>query len=171
MAGLIFIREGREGEGVSDINVKLKVIPDVEQALVMTRDGVVVGDTSYEAEFLGAYTQFLARFGDQLGLAEQVAGGRQPPVVLDHRRDLPELARQLDAAVLVVVHWAQPTGEAVDQGMYYQDTTWYHMSFSARFAQTGDIGPLHFTDPLKLTAWFYPQNSELPPGEIGRAHV
>ena len=45
--------------------------------------------------------------------------------------------------------------------MYYQDTTWYHMSFSARFAETGDIGPLHFTDPLKLTAWFYPQNSEL----------
>ena len=45
--------------------------------------------------------------------------------------------------------------------MYYQDTTWYHMSFSARFAQTGDVGPLHFTDPLKLAAWFYPQNSEL----------
>jgi hypothetical protein len=65
------------------------------------------------------------------------------------------------AAALVVVHWAHPTGQAVDQGMYYQDTTWYHMSFSARFAQTGDIGPLHFTDPLKLAAWFYPQNSEL----------
>ena len=45
--------------------------------------------------------------------------------------------------------------------MYYQDTTWYHMSFSARFAQTGHVGPLHFTDPLKLAAWFYPQNSEL----------
>ena len=54
-----------------------------------------------------------------------------------------------------------PTGQAVDQGMYYQDTTWYHMSFSARFAQTGHVGPLHFTDPLKLAAWFYPQNSEL----------
>src|SRR3954469_8628229 len=65
------------------------------------------------------------------------------------------------AAVLVVVHWAHPTGQAVDQGMYYQDTTWYHMSFSARFAQTGHVGPLHFTDPLKLAAWFYPQNSEL----------
>src|SRR5262249_31701562 len=38
------------------------------------------------------------------------------------------------AAVLVVVHWALPTSQAVDQGMYYQDTTWYHMSFSARFA-------------------------------------
>ena len=65
------------------------------------------------------------------------------------------------AAVLVVVHWAHPTGQALDQGMYYQDTTWYHMSFSARFAETGHIGPLHFTDPLKLAAWFYPQNSEL----------
>src|SRR5882757_1116084 len=65
------------------------------------------------------------------------------------------------AAALVVIHWAHPTGQAVDQGMYYQDTTWYHMSFSARFAQTGHVGPLHFTDPLKLAAWFYPQNSEL----------
>ena len=65
------------------------------------------------------------------------------------------------AAALVVFHWAQPTEAALDQGMYYQDTTWYHMSFSARFADTGEIGPLHFTDPLKLTAWFYPQNSEL----------
>jgi hypothetical protein len=65
------------------------------------------------------------------------------------------------AAVLVVVHWAHPTGQALDQGMYYQDTTWYHMSFSGRFFQTGHIGPLHFTDPLKLAVWFYPQNSEL----------
>src|SRR6266545_4198405 len=65
------------------------------------------------------------------------------------------------AAALVVIHWAHPTGQAVDQGMYYQDTTWYHMSFSGRFARTGHVGPLHFTDPLKLAAWFYPQNSEL----------
>jgi hypothetical protein len=90
------------------------------------------------------------------------------------RRGLPAAPRTLDvrssplmvaigiaAAVLVVVHWAHPTSQAIDQGMYYQDTTWYHMSFSARFAQTGHIGPLHFTDPLKLAAWFYPQNSEL----------
>jgi len=65
------------------------------------------------------------------------------------------------AATLVVVHWALPTSQALDQGMYYQDTTWYHMSFSGRFAQTGEVGPLHFTDPLKLAAWFYPQNNEL----------
>jgi hypothetical protein len=65
------------------------------------------------------------------------------------------------ASALVVAHWAEPSQEALDTGMYYQDTTWYHMSFSGRFAQTGEVGPLHFTDPLKLTAWFYPQNSEL----------
>src|SRR4029077_1846539 len=90
------------------------------------------------------------------------------------RRGLPEVPRTTEvrsspimvgigiaAAILVVVHWAHPTGQELDQGMYYQDTTWYHMSFSARFAQTGHIGPLHFPDPLKLAAWFYPQNSEL----------
>jgi hypothetical protein len=90
------------------------------------------------------------------------------------RRGLPQVPRTTEvraspimvaigiaAAALVVVHWAHPTGQALDQGMYYQDTTWYHMSFSARFDQTGHIGPLHFTDPLKLAVWFYPQNSEL----------
>ena len=65
------------------------------------------------------------------------------------------------AAALVVAHWAVPTQQSLDTGMYYQDTTWYHMSFSGRFAQDATVGPLHFTDPLKLTAWFYPQNSEL----------
>ena len=64
-------------------------------------------------------------------------------------------------SALVVAHWAEPSQEALDTGMYYQDTTWYHMSFSGRFAQTGEVGPLHLTDPLKLTAWYYPQNSEL----------
>ena len=65
------------------------------------------------------------------------------------------------ASALVVAHWAVPTQESLDIGMYYQDTTWYHMSFSGRFAQDATVGPLHFTDPLKLAAWFYPQNSEL----------
>jgi predicted regulator of Ras-like GTPase activity (Roadblock/LC7/MglB family) len=52
---------------VSDINLKLKTIPEVEHALVMTKDGVAVDDTSYEAEVLGAYTQFLAHFAEQVG--------------------------------------------------------------------------------------------------------
>jgi hypothetical protein len=71
------------------------------------------------------------------------------------------LAVAVFAAAVVVMHWAEASQESLDVGMYYQDTTWYHMSFAGRFAQTGEIGALHFTDPLKLTAWFYPQNSEL----------
>ncbi|HEY1238876.1 MAG TPA: hypothetical protein VGE91_11100, partial [Solirubrobacterales bacterium] len=85
----------------------------------------------------------------------------QAPRTTEVRSSPIMIAIGIAAAVLVVVHWAHPTGQALDQGMYFQDTTWYHMSFSARFDQTGHIGPLHFTDPLKLAAWFYPQNSEL----------
>ncbi len=55
------------GEGVSNINAKLKAIPEVEQALIMSKDGVVVGDSSYEAEFLGAHGLFLALFSGQIG--------------------------------------------------------------------------------------------------------
>jgi predicted regulator of Ras-like GTPase activity (Roadblock/LC7/MglB family) len=58
---------GKGGEGVSDINTKLKVIPDVELALVMTKEGQIVDDTSYEAEFLGAHSLFLGLFAGQIG--------------------------------------------------------------------------------------------------------
>jgi len=77
------------------------------------------------------------------------------------KASLPMLAIAVAASALVVAHWAVPVQESLDTGMYYQDTTWYHMSFSGRFAQDATVGPLHFTDPLKLAAWFYPQNSEL----------
>ncbi len=91
------------------------------------------------------------------GAADE-AGGPAPPA--------PNLAPWMfavgvAAAVLVVVHWAMPTQQALDVGMYSQDTVWYHMSFSGRFAQEGQIGPLLITDPLKVISWFYPQNSEL----------
>jgi hypothetical protein len=98
-----------------------------------------------------------------LGMA-QYARSRAVPVEHEAPAVKPNLAMlvvAVFAAGVVVAHWAEPTWEAIDTGMYYQDTTWYHMSFSGRFAQTGEVGPLHFTDPLKLTAWFYPQNSEL----------
>jgi hypothetical protein len=45
--------------------------------------------------------------------------------------------------------------------MYRQDSAWYHLAFSANFFQTAHTGGLLFTDPLRLAAWFYPQNSEL----------
>jgi hypothetical protein len=105
---------------------------------------------------IGAVTVGLVAtwFALRRGLPE----GHEAPLV---RSSTVMIAIGIAAAILVVTHWAQPTEQSLDQGMYYQDTTWYHMSFSARFFQTGDVGPLVFTDPLKLAAWFYPQNSEL----------
>ena len=45
--------------------------------------------------------------------------------------------------------------------MFGGDTTWYHMPFSAAIAQEHSTVHLHFTDPLRLAAWFYPQSTEL----------
>jgi hypothetical protein len=64
-------------------------------------------------------------------------------------------------AVLVAVQWAGPVLRSLDVGMYRQDSLWYHLPLSAWIAQTGSVGGLLLTDPLKVTAWFYPLNSEL----------
>ena len=64
-------------------------------------------------------------------------------------------------AAFVVFHWAMPTLQAYDVGVSSQDSVWYHMSFSGRFAVSGEVGPLHFTDILATASWFYPQNLEL----------
>ncbi len=48
--------------------------------------------------------------------------------------------------------------------MFGGDTTWYHMPFSAFIAQEHSTVPLHFTDPLRLAAWFYPASTELVNG-------
>lgn len=57
----------REGTGMSDISTKLSIIPDIEQALLMTKDGAIVDDSSYQAELIGANGLFLALFSGQLG--------------------------------------------------------------------------------------------------------
>jgi len=67
----------------------------------------------------------------------------------------------LGVASFTVAEWTFPSQLALDQGMFGGDTTWYHMPFAARFAQEHSIVHLHFTDPLRLAAWFYPQSSEL----------
>jgi len=64
-------------------------------------------------------------------------------------------------ASFAVAEWTFPSQLSLDQGMFGGDTTWYHMPFAARFAQEHSIVHLHFTDPLRLAAWFYPQSSEL----------
>jgi hypothetical protein len=67
----------------------------------------------------------------------------------------------IGVASFTVAEWTFPSQLSLDQGMFGGDTTWYHMPFSARIAQEGSIVHLHFTDPLRLAAWFYPQSSEL----------
>jgi hypothetical protein len=67
----------------------------------------------------------------------------------------------LGIASWTVAEWTFPAQLSLDQGMFGGDTTWYHMPFAGRIAQEGSILHLHFTDPLRLVAWFYPGSSEL----------
>jgi hypothetical protein len=67
----------------------------------------------------------------------------------------------LGVASFTVAEWTFPSQLSLDQGMFGGDTTWYHMPFAARIAQEHSTVHLHFTDPLRLAAWFYPQSSEL----------
>jgi hypothetical protein len=69
-------------------------------------------------------------------------------------------------ASFVIAEWSFPTQLSLDQGMFGGDTTWYHMPAAARFIQEGSTNPLHFTDPLRLAVWFYPQSSELMHGAM-----
>ena len=67
----------------------------------------------------------------------------------------------LGAASVLVAQWCSPTLLNVGQGIFGGDATWYHLPFAARFAQLHSTWQLHFTDPLQLSAWFYPASSEL----------
>lgn len=67
----------------------------------------------------------------------------------------------LGVASFTVAEWTFPSFSSLDFGMFGGDTTWYHMPFSAAIAQDASTWPLHFTDPLRLAAWFYPASTEL----------
>jgi hypothetical protein len=71
------------------------------------------------------------------------------------------LAIAIAGALLVAAHWAMPTQVGLDIGMYLPNTTWHNAPFAARFVQDAQVGALNFTEVLRLTVWFYPQNSEL----------
>jgi hypothetical protein len=71
------------------------------------------------------------------------------------------LAIAVAGSLLVAAHWAMPTQTGLDIGMYLPNTTWHNAPFAARFVQDAQVGALHFTEVLRLTVWFYPQNSEL----------
>ena len=79
-------------------------------------------------------------------------GPRGPPAAL---------AIAVAAGLAVAAHWAMGTQLGLDIGMYLPNTTWHNAPFAARFVQDAQLGGLHFTEALRLTVWFYPQNSEL----------
>lgn len=88
--------------------------------------------------------------------APQGVGAVRPPA-LNHLA----LLIAVGVASFTVAEWSFPSQLALDHGMFGGDTTWYHMPFSARFVQDASILPIHFTDPLRLAVWFYPQSYEL----------
>ena len=103
-----------------------------------------------------------------IGLLAALLGYWKAP---EERREVAAPRAQLFAVLIAVAvasftvaEWSFPTQQAMDVGMFGGDTTWYHMPFAATFAQEHSTAHLHFTDPLRLAAWFYPQTSELIDG-------
>jgi len=86
-------------------------------------------------------------------------GGAGPPPSPPLRRGATALA--IAVSLLTILHLSAGVRDSFDFGIYRQDSTWYHLPFAATIFQTGDTWALRFTDPMALTAWFYPQNSEL----------
>lgn len=100
-----------------------------------------------------------------IGLAAAALGwAKAPPAdreVTAPRVQTSALLIALGVSSWAMAEWTFPSQLALDHGMFGGDTTWYHMPFSGRIAQEGTTVPLHFTDPLRLAAWFYPGTSEL----------
>jgi hypothetical protein len=126
------------------------------------------------AELLGVAS--LLRSGPIIGLFVLIAIGARAVIAVGEtqRADAAPAhshrpaARLLDvrsaAAVLglcvVVAQWCVQSANALGAGMLNFDTLWYHMPFAARFAQTGSVAAIQFTQADPITA-YYPANSEL----------
>lgn len=93
-----------------------------------------------------------------LGRAKAGGHGRE---VAAPRVETIALLIALGVASWTVAEWTFPAQSSLDFGMFGGDTTWYHMPFSAFIAQEHSTVHLHFTDPLRLAAWFYPASTEL----------
>lgn len=146
------------------------IVPEFSGALARLADlTIAVALLVVSLELLG--TLSILRLGwivivcIAVGLLAALLGWRQAP------RDANPIAAPqvqkialwiaLGVASFTVAEWTFPAQLSLDQGMFGGDTTWYHMPFAAGFAQAHSTVHLHYTDPLRLVAWFYPQSSEL----------
>ncbi len=146
------------------------IVPEFSGALARLADATIaVALLVIALEILG--TLSLLRTGwivvgcVAVGLAAALLGRRMAPrdgqVIEAPQVQTVALLIALAVASFTVAEWTFPSQLSLDQGMFGGDTTWYHMPFAARIAQEHSTMHLHFTDPLRLAAWFYPQSSEL----------
>ncbi len=146
------------------------IVPEFSGALARLADATIaVALLVISLEILGTLSilrlGWVVLFCVAVGLGAALLGWRLAP------RGRPEVTAPkvqtialliaLGVASFTVAEWTFPSQLSLDQGMFGGDTTWYHMPFAARIAQEHSTVHLHFTDPLRLAAWFYPQSSEL----------
>jgi hypothetical protein len=146
------------------------IVPEFSGALARLADATIaVALLVVSLQILGAhsllYLGWIVIFCIAVGLGAAWLGWRQAP---DERQEVTPPRVQTAALVIAVAvasftvaEWTFPTQLSLDQGMFGGDTTWYHMPFSAAIAQEHSTASLHFTDPLRLAAWFYPASTEL----------
>jgi hypothetical protein len=149
------------------------IVPEFSGALARLADATfAVGLLILTLELLGSlsilYTGWIVVGGIGVGLGAAWLGWSKAPTE-NREISAPQVQNlalliALGVASFTVAEWTFPSQLSLDQGMFGGDTTWYHMPFAARFAQEHSIVHLHFTDPLRLAAWFYPQSSELVHG-------
>ena len=146
------------------------IVPEFSGALARLADATIaVGLLVVSLELLGTLsilrTGWIVLVCIGIGLLAALLGWRNAPresrEVAAPQVQTIALLIALAVASFTVAEWTFPSQLSLDQGMFGGDTTWYHMPFAARIAQEHSTVHLHFTDPLRLAAWFYPQSSEL----------
>jgi hypothetical protein len=148
------------------------IVPEFSGALARLADATIaVALLVLVLEVLGTlsilYLGWIVLVGIATGLAAAGLGYAKAPrdgerfQIAAPRVGTVALLIAVAVASFTVAEWTFPSQLSLDNGMFGGDTTWYHMPFAARFAQEHSTIHLHFTDPLRLAAWFYPQSTEL----------
>jgi hypothetical protein len=146
------------------------IVPEFSGALARLADATIaVALLVISLEILGTLSilrlGWIVVFCIAVGLGAALLGWRKAPrdgqEVTAPKVQTVALLIALGVASFTVAEWSFPSQLSLDNGMFGGDTTWYHMPFAARIAQEHSTIHLHFTDPLRLAAWFYPQSSEL----------
>lgn len=146
------------------------IVPEFSGALARLGDATLaVGLLVVSLEILG--TLSILRFGwiiiftIAVGLGAAALGYWKAPDRGEEVKAPPvtkwALILALAVASFTMAEWTFPSQLNLDLGMFGGDTTWYHMPLAATMAQQHSTVHLHFTDPLRLAVWFYPQSSEL----------